>query len=68
MIDVRMSKAIFKFRVRMAQFSGNFMGQGLPEICPLCGPHSDLQELCLYYPSALKQVILMRNMKRFSNL
>ena len=58
MLDVRMAKTVFKFRVRMAQFSGNFMGQGPTEICPLCGLHSDFQELCFYCPSVLKKVDL----------
>ena len=53
MLDVRMAKTVFKFRVRMAQFSGNFMGQG-----PHSGLHSDFQELCFYCPSVLKKVDL----------
>ena len=43
MLDVNLAKTDFRFRVRMAQFSGNYKGQGPPEPCPLCGLHSDVQ-------------------------
>ena len=58
MLDVNLAKTVFRFRVRMAQFSGNYKGQGPPEFCPLCGLHKDLQELCFYCPSVLNQIEL----------
>ena len=38
-LDVNEAKTVFKFRVRMAKFSGNFKGQGLIDLCPLCALH-----------------------------
>ena len=58
MLDVNLAKTVFRFRVRMAQFSGNYKGQGPPELCPLCGLHKDLQELCFYCPSVLNKIEL----------
>ena len=44
-LDVYMSKTMFRFRVRMARFSGNNKGKGPSDACPLCGLHSDEQQL-----------------------
>ena len=49
-LDVHEAKTVFKFRVRMAQFSGNFKGQGPPDLCPPSALHPDLQEECLQCP------------------
>ena len=37
-------------------FNGNFKGNGPLNICPLCGTHSDIQELCFKCPIILNQV------------
>ena len=44
-MDVKKAKTVFRFRTKMAQFSGNYKGQGPIELCPLCGSHSDHQEM-----------------------
>ena len=49
-LDVHEAKTVFKFRVRMAQFSGNFKGLGPLDLCPLCALHADLKEECLQCP------------------
>ena len=49
-LDVKLSKTVFRFRCRMSNFSGNYKGKGPPDSCPLCGTHSDLQELCFLCP------------------
>jgi hypothetical protein len=57
-LDVWEAKAVFKFRVRMALFSGNFKGHGPPEPCPLCGQHDDLQDLCFQCPVVIGKLEL----------
>ena len=57
-LDVREAKAVFRFRVRMALFSGNFKGYGPPEPCPLCGQHDDLQDLCFQCPVVIGKLEL----------
>ena len=57
-LDVWEAKAVFKFRVRMALFSGNFKGYGPPEPCPLCGQHDDLQDLCFQCPVVIGKLEL----------
>ena len=52
-LDVNEAKTVFKFRVRMAQFSGNFKGQGPIDPCPLCALHPDVQEECLQCPEVI---------------
>ena len=49
-LDVRKAKTVFRFRTKMAQFSGNYKGQGPIELCPLCGSHSDHQEMSFRCP------------------
>ena len=60
-LDVHLAKNVFRFRVRMAQFSGNFKGQGPPGLCPLCGLHSDLQQLCFQCPVVLGHIEIMED-------
>ena len=44
-MDVKKAKTVFRFRTKMNQFSGNYKGLGPIELCPLCGSHSDHQEM-----------------------
>ena len=44
-LDVHLAKTVFRFRVRMERFNGNFRGQGPTAPCPLCGLHKDDQHL-----------------------
>ena len=53
------SKEIFRFRVRMAQFSDNYKGRGSADLCPLCKTHSDTQELSFECPSVLEKMNIM---------
>ena len=55
-LDVKLAKTAFRFRTRMAQFGGNFKGQGPLEPCPLCGEHPDLQELCFQCPEVVNKI------------
>lgn len=55
-LDVKEAKNIFKFRVKMAKFSGNYKGQGPPEPCPLCGRHDDNQEMSFQCPKVLGKI------------
>ena len=55
-LDVRQAKVVFRFRVKMAIFSGNFKGQGPLDPCPLCGQHDDLQEWCFQCPVVKRKV------------
>ena len=54
--DVKEAKNIFKFRVKMAKFGGNYKGQGPPELCPLCGSHEDNQEKSFQCPKVLDKI------------
>ena len=54
--EVKKAQTIFKFRVRMEKFSGNFKGRGPLELCPLCSSHYDLQELSLKCPVVIEKV------------
>ena len=44
-LDVHLAKTVFRFRVRMERFNGNFRVQGPTAPCPLCGLHKDDQHL-----------------------
>ena len=44
-IRIEQVRNIFRYRVRMAPFWGNFKGNKDFEVCPLCGKHADLQSL-----------------------
>ena len=55
-LDVWQAKEVFRFRTRMSDFSGNYRGQGPVELCPLCGQHEDLQNLCFQCPVVLENV------------
>ena len=55
-LDVKLAKTTFRFRTRMAQFGGNFKGQGPLDPCPLCGEHQDLQELSFQCPEVLDKI------------
>ena len=55
-LDVREAKNVFRFRTRMANFNGNFRGQGQSELCPLCGLHDDLQSLSFNCPKVLEKI------------
>ena len=57
-MDVKMAKTLFRYRSKMAQYSGNFKGKGPVELCPLCGTHSDLQEMSFKCPVVLKNIEL----------
>ena len=57
-LDVNQAKTMFRFRTRMAQFDGNFNGNGCISLCPLCGDHSDLQHLCFACPVVLEKVAI----------
>ena len=39
------AQTLFKYRVRMANFSENFRGNQGPASCPLCGDHLDSQQM-----------------------
>ena len=43
-LNKKNDKNVFRFRVKMANFTGNSRGNGPPNPCPLCGSHSDIQE------------------------
>ena len=55
-LEVSQAKTLFRFRTRMAQFDGNFKGYGSVDLCPLCGYHSDLQQLCFVCPVVKEKV------------
>ena len=55
-LEVSQAKTLFRFRTRMAQFDGNFKGYGSVDLCPLCGDHSDLQQLCFVCPVVKEKV------------
>ena len=50
------SKEVLRFRVRMAHFSENYKGRGVPELCPLCKGHADSQELSFKCASVLDKI------------
>ena len=50
------SKEVFRFRVRMAQFSENYKGRGIADLCPLCKNHSDTQELSFKCSRVLEKI------------
>ena len=54
--DSQIAKNVFRFRVKTVNFNGNFKGNGPLNLCPLCGTHSDIQELCFKCPIILNQV------------
>ena len=55
-LDVNLAKTIFRFRVRMVRFSGNFRGQGPSTPCPLCGLHQDDQRLSFKCPAVIREL------------
>ena len=55
-LEVKMAKNLFKYRVKMAEFGGNFKGQAPTGYCKLCGTHSDLQELCFTCPVVVQKI------------
>ena len=55
-LEAKMAKIVFKFRVKMANFSGNFKGNGQTATCPLCGSHSDIQDLCFRCPVVVEHL------------
>ena len=55
-LDVYLAKTMFRFRVRMARFSGNYKGKGPPDACPLCGLHSDEQQLSFQCPEVTMMI------------
>ena len=57
-MDVKLAKTLFRFRSRTAQFSENYKDQGPVDLCPLCGSHSDLQELSFKCPVVLEKIEL----------
>ena len=57
-LNVKVAKTTFRFRTRMAQFGGNFKGQGPLDPCPLCGGHPDLQELSFQCPEVVDKIKL----------
>ena len=57
-MDVKKAKTLFRCRSRMAQISENFKGQGPIDLCPLCGNHSDLQEMSFKCPVVLENIEL----------
>ena len=63
--DVKKAQTIFRFRVRMERFSGNYKGGGPPELCPLCNQHSDIQELCIECPVVISKIGVTEN---YSNI
>ena len=44
-INTQGAQTLFKYRVRMANFSENFRGKNGPSACPLCGNHLDNQKM-----------------------
>ena len=60
-LDVWQAKEVFRYRTRMANYSGNFRGQGLIESCPLCGEHEDHQSMSLKCPTILKEIKIEEN-------
>ena len=53
----------------MANFKGNFKNQGPPGLCPLCGTHEDLQELCFQCPTVQKNIEITESYEKiFSKL
>ena len=59
--DVELAKNIFRYRTRMIQFHGNFSGGGPTNLCPLCGSHSDLQNLSFKCPTVLGEIQIEEN-------
>ena len=57
-LEVSQAKTLFRFRTKMAQFDGNFRGYGSVDLCPLCGDHSDLQQLCFVCPVVKEKVVI----------
>ena len=55
-LDVYLAKTMFRFRVRMARFSGNYKGKGPPDACPLCDLHSDEQQLSFQCPEVTMMI------------
>ena len=55
-LEVKIAKNLFRYRVKMANFGGNFKGQGPTGSCKLCGNHSDLQELCFICPVVVQRI------------
>jgi hypothetical protein len=55
-LDVKEAKNVFRFRVKMTTFSGNFKGLGPPDLCPLRGKHEDVQEMSFKCPKGLEEI------------
>ena len=55
-------RELFKFRVRMSNFSENFRGRGGSEHCPLCNKHLDSQALIYQCPVLRRKVNLEADM------
>ena len=55
-MNTSQTKALFKFRLRMAPFGQNFRGGNNKVLCPLCGLHDDGQEES-FSCQKLKQII-----------
>ena len=55
-LDVKEAKNVFRFRVKMATWNGNFKGLGPPDLCPLCGKHEDVQEMSFKCPKVLEEI------------
>ena len=55
-LDVKKAKTVFRYRTRMALFSANYKGQGPIELCPLCGSHSDYQEMSFRCPKVQEKI------------
>ena len=63
--DANLARTVFRFRVRMAQFSQNFPGQGPPKPCPLCGIHLDAQSMS-FQCSKVKEKMQIR--EKYENM
>ena len=53
------AQALFRYRVRMANYGENFRGRNTSILCPLCNTHLDNQKMCFENCQVLKKHITM---------
>ena len=57
-LTVQQAQLIFKYRVRMANYSENFRGYSGHTPCPLCLAHLDSQAMCMTCPTIRENVTI----------
>ena len=67
-LNVPQAKETFRFRTRMADFSGNFKEGGYVKPCPLCSQHDDTQILSFKCPKVAQKIGIIEDYEEIFKL